>query len=74
MVPVTRLGRLALFTLLVVPLAAFVHPGHTHKIHGTVTAVTASSVEVLDRNNEKTTFGITKETRIRVGQAAGSWP
>jgi len=48
------------------------HPGHTHKILGTVTAVTATSVEVLDRGNEKTTFTITKDTKIRVGNAAGS--
>ena len=48
------------------------HPGHTHKILGTVTAVTATSVEVLDRGNEKTTFAITKDTKIRVGKGAGT--
>ena len=48
------------------------HPGHTHKILGTVTAVTASSVDVLDRSNETTTFAITKDTKIRVGKAVGS--
>ncbi len=48
------------------------HPGHTHKILGTVTAVTAASVDVLDRSNEKTTFAITKDTKIRVGKAAGT--
>ena len=48
------------------------HPGHTHKILGTVTGFTEKSVDVLDRNNEKTTFAITKDTKIRVGKAAGS--
>jgi hypothetical protein len=48
------------------------HPGHAHKILGTVTAVTASNIEVLDRNNEKTTFAITKDTKIRVGKETGS--
>jgi hypothetical protein len=37
-----------------------------------VTAVTATSVDVLDRSNEKTTFGITKDTKIRVGKTAGT--
>ncbi|MGE3841390.1 MAG: hypothetical protein AB7I50_07370 [Vicinamibacterales bacterium] len=48
------------------------HPGHTHKILGTVTAVTDTSVDVLDRSNEKTTFTITKDTKIRVGKGAGT--
>jgi hypothetical protein len=52
--------------------AVLAHPGHTHKILGTVTAVTATSVEVLDRGNEKTTFAITKDTKIRVGKGAGT--
>ena len=29
-------------------------------------------VEVLDRGNEKTTFAITKDTKIRVGKSAGT--
>lgn len=48
------------------------HPGHTHKILGTVTAFNATSVEVLDRSNEKTNFVITKDTKIRVGKGAGT--
>jgi len=48
------------------------HPGHTHKILGAVTAVTDTSVDVLDRSNEKTTLTITKDTKIRVGKGAGT--
>jgi hypothetical protein len=48
------------------------HPGHTHKILGTVTAVTPTSVDVLDRSNAKTTFAINKDTKIRVGTTAGT--
>jgi hypothetical protein len=58
--------------LVVVPALTTAHPGHTHKILGTVMAVTATTVDVLDRSNEKTTFNITKETKIRVGKTAGS--
>ncbi len=60
-------------TILVVGAGSLLaHPGHTHKILGTVTTVTATSVEVLDRGNEKTTFAITKDTKIRVGKEAGT--
>lgn len=67
-----RLILTLLSSLLAAPLPLLAHPGHAHKILGTVTAVTASSVDVLDRSNEKTTFAITKDTKIRVGKAAGS--
>jgi hypothetical protein len=63
---------LAVFTTLAVPLLVLAHPGHAHKILGTVTAVTATSVDVLDRGNEKTTFAITKNTKIRVGKRVGT--
>ena len=62
-------GVCALFASTATVLA---HPGHTHKILGTVTTVTATSVEVLDRGNERTTFAITKDTKIRVGKGAGT--
>ena len=64
--------RLSVFGLLAGTGAVLAHPGHAHKILGTVTAVTASSVDVLDRSNEKTTFVITKDTKIRVGKTAGT--
>jgi hypothetical protein len=67
-----RLMVAAFATLAVLPLQVLAHPGHTHKILGTVMAVTATSVEVLDRGNEKTTFAITKDTKIRVGKSAGT--
>jgi hypothetical protein len=69
----TRRLMLAVFaSVAVLPLQVAAHPGHAHKILGTVTAVTATSVEVLDRSNEKTTFVITKDTKIRVGKSAGT--
>ncbi len=66
---VVRLGVLGLCVGTGTVLA---HPGHAHKILGTVTAVSAASIDVLDRSNEKTTFVITKDTKIRVGKAAGT--
>ena len=67
-----RLTLAVLVTLAALPLQVLAHPGHAHKILGTVTTVTATSVEVLDRGNEKTTFAITKDTKIRVGKGAGT--
>jgi hypothetical protein len=66
------LVRLAMLTVVASSGTVLAHPGHTHKILGTVTAVTATSVDVLDRSNEKTTFAITKDTKIRVGKTAGT--
>ena len=67
-----RLMLAVLATVALLPPQVLAHPGHTHKILGTVTTVTATSVEVLDRGNEKTTFAITKDTKIRVGKSAGT--
>lgn len=66
------LSALGVCALLASTGTVLAHPGHTHKILGTVTTVTATSVEVLDRGNEKTTFAITKDTKIRVGKGAGT--
>lgn len=68
----TWLVRLSLLGTLAGSGTVLAHPGHTHKILGTVTAITVSSVEVVDRSNEKTTFVITKDTKIRVGRAGGT--
>ena len=64
--------RLSVCSVLAGTGTVLAHPGHGHKILGTVTAVTAASVDVLDRSNEKTTFVVTKDTKIRVGKAAGT--
>lgn len=69
-VPKLLMGLTLIVAASLAPVLA--HPGHTHKILGTVTAVTEKSVDVLDRNNEKTTFAITKDTKIRAGKSAGS--
>lgn len=67
-----RLIPVLVTALALAPWPALAHPGHTHKILGTVTAVTATTVEVLDRSNEKTIFEITRDTKIRVGKSAGT--
>ena len=51
---------------------AAVHPGHAHTIMGTISMVREGHVEVLDKNNEKTDFTITKQTQILVGKVAGT--
>ncbi len=66
------LAAMAVCAVLANTITVLAHPGQTHKILGTVTAVTAASVEVLDRGNERTTIAITKDTKIRVGKGAGT--
>lgn len=63
---------LALAAGLAAPAAGLAHPGHKHTIMGTISMVAAGQVEVLDKNNEKTLFAITKATKILVGKAAGT--
>ena len=62
----------ALITLAIAATLTALHPGHAHTILGTITATPAGQVEVLDKNNEKTVFAITKDTRILIGKAAGT--
>ena len=63
---------IALLTLSLAAAAAAAHPGHKHTILGTISMVREGHVEVVDTNNEKTTFSVTKDTKILVGKAAGS--
>lgn len=65
-------SALTVLTALAAAPAAIAHPGHAHKIMGTITMVREGRVEVADANKEKTIFAITKETKILVGKSAGS--
>jgi len=56
------LTLIGLFALSIVP--ALAHPGHDHKILGTVTMVAADHLMVKDKAGKDSTIDITKETKI----------
>jgi hypothetical protein len=69
---VSCVAALAVVIAAATPAIALAHPGHKHTIMGTITMVGTGQVEVLDKNNEKTLFAITKKTKILVGKTAGA--
>lgn len=57
---------LASFVLLVgASTRAIAHPGHTHKVMGTVTMAAADHVMVKDKAGKEMTIKVTKDTQIR---------
>ena len=51
---------------------ALAHPGHTHKIMGTIAKVEARQLDVLDKAGETSTFAITDKTKIWIGDKKGT--
>ena len=56
------LSLIALFALAIVP--ALAHPGHDHKVLGTVTMAAADHLVVKDKAGKDETIHITKETKV----------
>jgi hypothetical protein len=59
---VPTLAVVVLATLAAVPLQA--HPGHEHKVLGTVTMAAADHVMLTDRDGKAVTVYVTKETKV----------
>lgn len=56
---------LAVFVLAVVTRApAFAHPGHEHKVLGTVTMAASDHVMLKDKDGKDVTVHITKDTKV----------
>lgn len=56
---------LALFTLVVVATTpALAHPGHEHKILGTVTMAASDHVMLKDKDDKEVTVYITSDTKV----------
>jgi hypothetical protein len=49
--------------------AAVAHPGHVHKILGTVTMAAPDHVMLKDRDGKDVTVKVTKDTRVRAKPA-----
>lgn len=64
----TRRFGMTLLALLVLAFAASgplsAHPGHEHKILGTVTMAAADHVMLKDRDGKEVTVHITKDTKV----------
>ena len=61
---------IALVTFAAMPdTAALAHPGHVHKILGTVTMAAADHVMLKDRNGKDVTVKVTKDTKVRAKPA-----
>jgi hypothetical protein len=50
----------------------FAHPGHDHKIMGTIAAINGDSVTVKTTKGQERTFAITEKTTILRGKQAGA--
>lgn len=67
--------RIVLATLvlaLLVPAAAFAHPGHEHKLMGTITAVDGNKVSMTTTEGKAATFEVTPTTSFKRGKQKGS--
>jgi hypothetical protein len=59
-------------TLVAAPAIATAHPGHDHKIMGTIAAINGDSVTIKTTKGQERTFEITDKTTILLGKKAGA--
>ena len=69
---VRRFMLAALVLTLVLPGAALAHPGHGHKIMGTITAVDASHLVVKATDGKESSIQILPATMFKKGKAKGA--
>lgn len=67
-----RLMLVALALTLVFPAVVGAHPGHAHKIMGTITAVDASHLVVKDTDGKETSIQLLPATMLKKGKAKGA--
>jgi hypothetical protein len=66
MLPRPAFLLMAFLTLAATPdTTALAHPGHVHKILGTVTMAAADHVMLKDRSGKDVTVKVTKDTKVR---------
>jgi hypothetical protein len=71
---IRRLTMLAVVLALssFVPSAALAHPGHDHKVMGTITAIDGQHVTVKTTDGKELTFAVTPTTKLVRGKVRGS--
>jgi hypothetical protein len=63
---------LVLATALVVPAAPLAHPGHDHKLMGTISSIDKNTVVVKTTEGKEMTFDITPLTAFKRGKDKGA--
>ena len=68
----TRLLALVLTTALLAPVTATAHPGHDHKLMGTISSIDKNKVVVKTTEGKDMTFEITPLTTFKRGKSKGA--
>ena len=62
----------ALVLAVLAPAATFAHPGHEHKMMGTITAIDGNKVSMKTTEGKDATFTVTPTTAFKRGKAKGA--
>ncbi|MEY4634813.1 MAG: hypothetical protein RJA55_611 [Acidobacteriota bacterium] len=62
----------ALVLAMLAPAAALAHPGHEHKIMGTITAIDGNKVTMKTTEGKDATFTVTPLTAFKRGKGKGA--
>jgi hypothetical protein len=65
------IATLSLLCLLVLPAAALAHPGHDHKLMGTISAIDGSKVTVKSTDGKEQAVELSPATKITHGKTKG---
>lgn len=64
---------LAAFVLAVLaPAATFAHPGHEHKLLGTITAIAGNKISIKTTEGKDVTFSVIPTTSFKSGKGKGA--
>jgi hypothetical protein len=63
---------LVVMAALLAPVVAVAHPGHDHKLMGTITSIDKNTVAVKTTEGKEMTFEITPLTTFKKGKAKGA--
>ena len=62
----------ALVLAVLAPVASFAHPGHEHKIMGTITAIDGNKVSMKTTEGKEVVVSVTPTTSFKRGKAKGA--
>lgn len=62
----------ALVLAVLAPVATFAHPGHEHKLMGTITAIDGNKVTMKTTEGKDTVFTVNPLTTFKRGKAKGA--
>jgi hypothetical protein len=69
------MGRLTVFVMaavLALPLAAAAHPGHDHKLMGTLSSIDAKKLVMKTKEGKDVTVAVTATTKFLNGKSRGA--